>query len=49
MKVKYLKTKEIVDVNDSYAARLIEQGMAVKAPTEKKPAPLPKPRAEKKG
>lgn len=31
MKVKYIKTGAVAEVNDSYGARLIEQGKAVTA------------------
>ena len=36
MKVKLLKCGEVKEFNDSYAARLIEQGKAVLAPEEPK-------------
>lgn len=38
MKVKLLNTGEIIEVNESYGARLIEQGKAV---IDKTPAPKP--------
>ena len=41
MKVLEIKSRRIVDVNDSYGARLIEQGRAVLAPA---PAKKEKPR-----
>ncbi len=34
MIIKVIKTGETIEVNDSYGARLIEQGMAVICPTE---------------
>lgn len=34
MKVKVLKTGEIIDANESYAMRLMEQGKAVICKTE---------------
>lgn len=37
MKVKFVKTGEVAEFNDSYGARLIEQGRAVLAPAEKFP------------
>lgn len=37
MNVKITKTGEVVAVNDSYGARLIEQGQAVHAVAEKVP------------
>lgn len=36
MKVLEIKSRRIVDVNDSYGARLIEQGRAVLAPSPTK-------------
>lgn len=47
MKLKLVGTGTLIDVNDSYGARLIEQGQAVKVPEPKKPAAKPAP--EKKG
>ena len=38
MKVKLLNTGEIIEVNESYGARLIEQGQAV---IDNTPAPKP--------
>ena len=38
MKVKLLATGEVVDYNAGYAARLIEQGKAVKAEEPQKKA-----------
>ena len=35
MKVKLLKCGEVKEFNDSYAARLIEQGKAILPPKEK--------------
>jgi len=44
MTLKLIPTNEVIEVkNECYAARLIEQGKAVLAPVEKKPA------AKKKG
>ena len=37
MRVTFIKTKEIKDVNDSYGMRLIEQGKAVPAPQASQP------------
>lgn len=36
MKVKLLKCGEVKEFNDSYAARLIEQGKAILPPKEEK-------------
>lgn len=36
MKVLELKTREVIKVNDSYGARLIEQGRAVLVPKVEK-------------
>ncbi|MDD3881895.1 MAG: hypothetical protein PHI27_06550 [Eubacteriales bacterium] len=47
MKVKLLKTGETVTVNDSYGARLIEQGKAVYADKESKSGPVKKEAAAK--
>jgi hypothetical protein len=47
MRVKILETSEIRDFNDSYAARLLEQGRAIPAPAEDKAAAAPA-EAEKK-
>lgn len=44
MKVKILKTGEILAVNDSYGARLIEQGKAI---IDNTPAPKPVKAAKK--
>lgn len=41
MKVKLLKDKSVVEVNDSYGLRLITQGMAVALADNKKPAKKP--------
>ena len=41
MKVKLIKTGEVVEVNDSYGERLIEQGKAVLV--EEAPAAAPEP------
>ena len=45
MKVRMIKTGEVVTVDDSYGVRLIEQGAAVVAteakPAEKKPVQKP--------
>ena len=49
MKVKIIKTGETAEYNDSYAARLIEQGKAIEAPAEVKKPAAAKPAAEKKG
>ena len=38
MTVKILATGKTEDVNDSYGARLVEQGRAVLEPAKKKPA-----------
>lgn len=38
MKVKEIKTNRVIEVNDSYAARMIEQGRAVPVPAKKEPA-----------
>lgn len=46
MKVKSLKNGEILEVSDSYGARLIEQGAAV-LPDKKPPAGARKKPAEK--
>jgi hypothetical protein len=47
MKVIMIATGEIAEVNESYGARLIEQGKAVMAPA-KKEAPKPQLKAEEK-
>lgn len=46
MRVKDVFTGKILEVNDSYGARLIEQGRAVLPPKEPETAPAP---ATKKG
>ncbi len=46
MKVYNLKTRKLEDYNDSYAARLIEQGFAV---LPEKPAQAKKPEDGAKG
>lgn len=47
MKVKYIKSGECKTVNDSYGARLIEQGKAVYAGDAAKPKPVKKDAAGK--
>ena len=42
MKVMELKSRKIIEVNDSYGARLIEQGKATLAPITPKPAEKPR-------
>lgn len=42
MKVLELKTKKLIEVNESYGARLIEQGTAILAPATAVKAPTPK-------
>lgn len=39
MKIKDIKTGEVLTVNDSYGVRMIEQGKAVAAEPERKAAP----------
>lgn len=46
MRVLILATGKTEEHNDSYGARLIEQGRAVPAPAEKKPA-AKKPQTKK--
>lgn len=47
MRVLILATGKTEEHNDSYGARLIEQGRAVLVPTEKKPAAKkPQPKKE---
>ena len=48
MKVLELKAKKIIEVNDSYGARLIEHGMAI-LPPETKPALKAEKETAKKG
>lgn len=47
MKIKDIKTGDVRTVNDSYGARLIEQGRAVVAEPEKKSAKKEKEAAAK--
>lgn len=51
MKVYIIKKDDIIDVNDSYAARLIEQGKAIPYIEKAKPEKVKatKPVAEEKG
>ena len=48
MKIIMLETGETAEVNESYGARLIEQGKAI-APIAKKEEAKPQPKAEEKG
>lgn len=48
MKVKLLKCGEVKEFNDSYAARLIEQGKAILASKEKATDPAKKAAQTKK-
>ena len=50
MRVSIIATNKVVEVNNSYGARLIEQGRAVLAPAVKNSAPkAPKENSERKG
>lgn len=50
MKVLELKTRKLIEVNESYGARLIEHGMAVLPPVvPRAPAPKAEKATAKKG
>ena len=46
MKVMELKSGKIIEVNDSYGSRLIEQGKAKLAPISPKPAEKPRKKGD---
>lgn len=49
MKVLELKTKKLIEVNESYGARLIEHGLAVLPPIASSPVPKADKASGKKG
>lgn len=49
MKVLELKTKTLIEVNDSYGERLIEHGMAILPPATRPTAPKAEKGNSKKG
>ena len=49
MKVIELATRQPIDVNDSYGARLIEQGKAVAVPRKDKSEPAPEAETKSEG
>lgn len=48
MNIKFVKTGKTTDVNDCYAARLIEQGVAVPFTPPVMPEKIEKPKSGKK-